>query len=85
MNTVAMEVKMQEKLKGPDYQNKMVKRLKSEAFGEEQLAPKKRRKVKEPNSLSCKKKEVKKVEPPVKTSKRKRHKRGKKKCSNICE
>lgn len=78
MNTKIVDMKLQEKLKGPDYQNEIIKRLKVEVFGEETAPQKKRRKIKGPNPLSCKKKKVKIVEAAEKVIKRKRHKRSKK-------
>lgn len=75
MNTEAIDVKIQENLKGPGYQTEIIKKLKAEAFGEESIPHKKRKKVKGPNPLSCKKKKMKIAEPVQKKSNRKRHKR----------
>lgn len=79
MNTETVDLKMQEKLKGPDYQNQIIKKLKAEVFGEQSAPQKKKRKIKGPNPLSCKKKKMKPVEPVQKIGKRKRHKRQKNK------
>ena len=83
MNLETVDLKMKEKLKGPDYQNEMIKKLKVEVFGEQSVPQKKKRKIKGPNPLSCKKKKVKFTEPVQKIKKRKRHRRSNIKCVNI--
>lgn len=77
-NTEAVDLKLQKKLEVPDYQSSIIKKLKVEAFGEQLVPQKKRKKIKGPNPLSCKRKKVKLNEPKVeKVRKRKRHKRKK--------
>lgn len=85
MNTDTVDMKLQEKLKGPEYQNEIIKKLKVETFGEQAVPQKKRKKIKGPNPLSCKKKKIIPTLPVEKVSKRKRHKRIKNKVVNSSE
>ncbi|KFM63719.1 rRNA-processing protein UTP23-like protein, partial [Stegodyphus mimosarum] len=80
VNKETIQVKMQEKLKSSDYQNAVLNKLKREIFGNDDEPKRKKKKIKGPNPLSCKKKKERPVAPQnEKTKKRKRHKRSKNK------